>query len=150
MTASLGKLISIASSNARRIWLTAIGATVLFGLFDFDVSYTVIETSLSTEMKASLQAIIVGTGAGIATWFCLRALLQRRTMINEELYRVGELNHTIRNSLNIIVLAQHNETDQAHREMILDCTRQIDQKLKQLFPTASCFRKPQEVISGKK
>lgn len=141
MTTSLGKLMFNASANHRRIWLAALTMTVLFGLFAFDVSHTVLETTLSSEMKAALQAVVVGIGAGMATWFVLHGLLQRRTMINEELYRVGELNHTIRNSLSIIVLAHHSESNQAHREMILDCTRQIDEKLKQLFPTANCFRK---------
>src|SRR5512141_1895678 len=135
MPTSLGKLIYLASSNPRRIWLAAIFSAVLFGLFNFDVSHWVIETTLSTEMKAALQAFIVGVGAGGATWVVLHGVMQRRTMVAEELYRVGELNHTIRNSLSIIVLAQHSESNQTHRAMILDCTRQIDEKLKQLFPT---------------
>ena len=141
MITSLGKLISSASANHRHIWLSALTTTILFGLFDFDVSSTVLETTLTSEMKSALQAVIVGIGAGAATWLVLHGILQRRRMINEELYRVGELNHAIRNSLSIIVLAHHRESDQAHREMILDCTRKIDEKLRQLFPAANCFRK---------
>ena len=137
MTKSLGQLISYFISNHRRIWFASLITVVLFGLFAFEVSHTLLDTTLSTEMKSALQAVIVGIGAGAATWFVLHGLLQRRTMIKEELHRVGELNHTIRTSLSIIVLAHHSESNKAHREMILDCTRKIDEKLKQLFPTAN-------------
>ena len=140
MVSSLGKLISALSATPRRVLLASLAATVLFGLFDFDIFYAVIETDLSSELKAALQATLVGTGAGFALWLILGGVLQRKRQITEELDRVAELNHTIRNSLEIIVLAHHCEVNQEHRALILDCTHRIDLKLKELFPAAEYSR----------
>jgi hypothetical protein len=54
----------------------------------------------------------------------------------DEIQRVAELNHTVRNSLHIIALAHHT-ADEAHKTLILESTARIDEKLKELFPAVA-------------
>jgi hypothetical protein len=134
MAASLGSFISASTRTPLRIVLSSLTGTVVFGLFDFNVSRSVVEAGFSPELTAALQAAIVGLAAGAALWLLLSAVAQRRRHLADELNRVAELNHTIRNSLEIIVLAHYASVDPQHRDLILDCTRRIDAKLKELFP----------------
>jgi hypothetical protein len=50
------------------------------------------------------------------------------------LCRIAELNHSVRNSLEVIVLAHYSEADLEHKGIVLECTDRIDQKLRELFP----------------
>jgi hypothetical protein len=116
------------------LWLAVIGASVLFGLFEFVVSRWFIGVNISPNLHAALQASIVGLGAGCSLWLIFLGMIDRRKMMADELRRVAELNHTIRNSLEVIVLAHHAATDCEHKLIVLECTNRIDQKLKELFP----------------
>lgn len=134
MLRALGPFISVLTSRRLYVFISSFFATVVFGLFDFNVSRWTIESTLAPELKAAFQATIVGMGAGIALWFLLESVRQRRKLVAEELERVSELNHAIRNSLEIIVLAHYTEANAEHRALILECTKRIDQKLKELYP----------------
>lgn len=122
-----------------RVFGFALAATVVFGLLDYYVSELVLELAISEEWKDGVQAAIVGLCVGLALWLLLHEILKRKRQVSAELERVAELNHTIRNSLDIIVMAHQGELDPRHREMILDCTRRIDLKLKELFPPVLRF-----------
>ena len=76
---------------------------------------------------------VVGLGAGLAFWIILAVLRIRRMHLADEMHRLAELNHTVSNSLNLIVLAHHS-ADDAHKKLILESTARIDEKLKELFP----------------
>jgi hypothetical protein len=80
-----------------------------------------------------MQGAVVGLGAGAGFWILLAGLRERRMRIADEIHRLAELNHTVRNSLHIIALA-HHAADEAHRALILECTTRIDEKLRELFP----------------
>jgi hypothetical protein len=116
------------------LWFAVIGASILFGLFEFAVSRWFIGVNIAPNLHAALQASIVGLGAGCALWLIFLGIIDRRRMMADELRRVAELNHTIRNSLEVIVLAHYAETDREHKLIVMECTNRIDQKLKELFP----------------
>ena len=108
--------------------------TLVFGLFEYSVSRWLIGVNMDPAVHAGMQAGIVGLGAGIAVLVILQGALQRRQMVADELRRVGELNHYIRNSLELIVLATHTPEEQQRTELILESTYRIDQTLKKLMP----------------
>jgi hypothetical protein len=117
-----------------RLWFAVGGTAVLFGLFEFAVSRWFIGVNISPNLHAALQAGIVGLGAGFALWLVLLGVIDRRRIVADELRRVAELNHTIRNSLEVIVLAHYSEADCEHKMIVLECTNRIDQTLRKLFP----------------
>jgi hypothetical protein len=115
-------------------------ATLLFGLFQFAVSRWLIAVHLSPNLHCVVQASIVALGAGFALWLILLGMMRRRRMMEDELRRVAELNHTLRNVLEIIVLAHYAVSDSEHKTMMMECANRIDQKLKELFPVAGSTR----------
>ena len=117
-----------------RVWCAVIGATVLFGCFEFAVSRWLLEFHIAPDLHSGLQAAVVGLGAGLSLWLFLLGVIDRRRMVADELHRVAELNHSVRNSLELIVLAHHSELDHEHKRMVLECTERIDQTLRDLFP----------------
>lgn len=116
------------------------GATILFGLFDYIVASWVLRAKLAPELHFALQASIVGLGAGLTVWLILAGAAERRRILEDELRRVAELNLSVRNSLELIVLAHHDATDREHKKMVTDCTEQIDRTLRELFPVISDSR----------
>jgi hypothetical protein len=127
-----------------------VGATSLFGLFEYLVSSWCLEAKLNPTLHAGLQASIVGLGAGLAFWLVLAGLAERRKLLADELCRVAELNHAVRNSLEVIVLAHHAPLDcDDHKIMVLECTDRIDKKLKELFPVVG-RRAPESLTPGRR
>ncbi len=134
MRPTLSKVIFFIVENQFRLWFSVVGTIVLFGLFEFGVSRWLIGVNIAPNLHAALQASIVGFGAGISFWLLMLGLIERRKIVADELRRVAELNHVIRNSLELIVLSHTSDKDCKHKEMVLDCTHRIDGTLKALFP----------------
>jgi hypothetical protein len=52
----------------------------------------------------------------------------------EEIRKVAELNHCLRNSMELIADAHYFEKDAEHKRMMLETVKTMDEKLRQLFP----------------
>jgi two-component sensor histidine kinase len=61
--------------------------------------------------------------------------------MREEIERMVELNHRIRNALQVITDAHFDETDEERKRMISDMVVSMDQTLKHLFPTLGLERR---------
>jgi hypothetical protein len=133
----LALAVTFVLQSRTRLWSAVVGATLSFGAFEFAVSRWFISVNIDPVLHAMLQAGIVGLGAGAALCLTLLGLLERRKIVQDELRRVAELNHTIRNSLEVIVLAHYSDVDDEHRSMVLECTHRIDEKLRELFPSSN-------------
>jgi hypothetical protein len=140
MRAILARAFLLIFQSRRGVYTTVACATVLFGLFEYAVSSWCIGVKLDPVLHATLQASIVGLGAGVALWVILMGVMERRKLVECELRRVAELNHSVRNSLEVIVLAHHTEQDSVHKQMVLECTDRIDKKLRELFPVIENVR----------
>lgn len=134
MRAILARAVAFIVQSRLGIGLAVTSATLLFGLFEFTVSRWLIEIHISHYLHCTVQAAIVAGGAGFAFWVILLGVRDRRRMAEDELRRVAELNHHLRNALEVIVLAHHTVSDYEHKVIVLECTNRIDQKLKELFP----------------
>lgn len=70
------------------------GAALLFGFSDFAFSHWLLDLHLPINLDCIAQATIVALGAGFALWLILRGINERRKMLEDELCRCAELNHT--------------------------------------------------------
>lgn len=125
----LGKL----SDSNLRIWLSVVIGTVLFGLFGFVSDSTMTSFNVPDDVHAGMVGAVVGVGAGLGLWVLLAGLRERRKLLAAEIQRLSELNHTVRNSLEIITLATQ-KPDEQHKAIVLESTARIDAKLRELFP----------------
>ncbi len=140
MRETISRAVAFILRSRLGIWLAVIGATLLFGVFEYAVARWLIAIHISPILHCLLHAAIVGSGAGLALWLILHGIIERRKMEEAELCRVVELNHTLRNALEVIVLAHYSVTDNEHKAMVLECTDRIDQKLRELFPVIGTTR----------
>ncbi len=129
----LSILVGQLSDSNLKIGLSVAIGTILFGVFGFTVDSTMVYLGVPSDVHAGLQGAVVGLGAGAGFWILLAGLRARRMRVADEIHRLAELNHTVRNSLHIIALA-HHAADAEHRALILECTTRIDEKLRELFP----------------
>jgi len=125
----LGKL----SDSHSRIWLAVVAVTVLFGLFGFASDAAMIYFDVPHDVHAGLVGAAVGLGAGLSCWVVLTGVRERRGRLADEIQRLAELNHTVRNSLEVITWAAHIPDGQ-HRTIVLESTARIEEKLRELFP----------------
>jgi hypothetical protein len=126
-------LIGQLSDSDLRVGLSVAIGTILFGLFGYSVDATLTDFKVADDIHAGLVGALMGLGVGLCFWMILAGLRQRRTYLADEIQRLTELNHTVRNSLHVIALA-HHEGDRVHTTMVLENTRRIDEKLRELFP----------------
>lgn len=121
-----------AADSRKRVALAMFLTTAVFGLLDFlaDLLGQYIAHPMAI---AAVRASIVGTAAGALMWIGLIAARQRRQYITAEMNRIAELNHRIRNSLQVIVDAEHFARDPL-RGMVLESVDKIDKTLQDVLP----------------
>jgi hypothetical protein len=133
MQTRLNRFLGGISERYRHIYVVLL-VTVCVGLLDFVADHVLIGFNMSEDLHSALQAGIVGLGSALAVWTILISHERQRRMEREEIRKVAELNHYLRNSLEVIADAHYFDTDMEHKKMILDTVKAIDQKLRQLFP----------------
>ena len=112
----------------------AVGFSIIFfGSVEFIVHKLVGSLRLPTDAVAVLNAGVLGVSFGLAVWLLLVGNCERRTRVREDLERIAELNHEVRNALQVIAHS-HFDADSAHREMVMDSVARINAVLKRVFP----------------
>jgi two-component sensor histidine kinase len=95
-----------------------------------------------------IQAAITGTIAALLVGAVLALVVYRREVLRQQLLVVAELNHQVRNSLEIIASSTSRIADKQTVVTILEAVMRIDVTLRSLFPTALPFkRKPSQPTS---
>lgn len=81
------------------------------------------------------DALVSGTLAGTLVWIVLRLVHGRRRRLIEYVRRVADLNHHIRNAMQIIVYqATLSHTDPQEIEQVESAVRRVDAALHEIFP----------------
>lgn len=133
MSQTVGILLGRLAGSKLHIWLSVTAGTVLFGLFGYAVDAAMTSFEVPIDVHAGMVGAIVGLGAGLGFWMVLAGLRERQEHLAEEIQRVAELNHTIRNSLEVITWATY-VPDEQHKAAVLESTTRIEEKLRELFP----------------
>jgi hypothetical protein len=123
--------------------------TIAFGLLDYLADLTMQQLRVPEEFHAATQAAVVGVGTGLAALLYLRALGERRKAIRDELRRVIELNHNVRNALQAIAYAHQTDAKERH-EMIVDSVDRIARTLRELFPAIDMDKKGEPRPGGRR
>ena len=128
----LGAIIGHLSDKRSRSLVTVVFCFVGFGVIEFLSHEVLARTRLSPFGNAVLDAAIVGFSFSIAIWFLLAGNRERRNRVREELERIAELNHEVRNALEVIVHSHYLDTDSQHREMVFESVKRIDKVVKRV------------------
>jgi hypothetical protein len=123
------------------ILLATLVSTIIFGLFDYFGDSAMLQVGIDPQIHSAAQAAFVGLGAGIATFVLLLARRERRKLIQDQVFKVAELNHSLRNGLQVILDSHHAANEEIQQQMIFDTVASINESLRQLFPTLGIERR---------
>ncbi len=108
-------------------------SVLLFGAVEFIVHEALARLALPPVAGASLDALLVGCAFGLALWVLLVGNRERRLRLRTELERIAELNHEIRNALEVIVRS-HFDADAKRRDLVMESVTRIETVLERVFP----------------
>ena len=133
MFARLGRLIGYFSDTTARTLVAVFASFLAFAGIELLIHVVLRRLSLSSSNLVFLDASIVGAVGASLCWLQLRGNRERRRRVRLELARISELNHEVRNALQVISHS-HFDADNERREMVLQSVDRIDATLKRLFP----------------
>jgi arginine exporter protein ArgO len=107
---------------------------IVFGSVDFFVAWMVDATRLPLAAHGTVDGIIVGGGAAFTAWFALEAADRERQRITKGLEQEAQLNHDIRNALEVITQAGYLISDLDLKGVVRDSVTKIDSILKERKP----------------
>jgi len=107
------------------------------------LALTVMLVRLGVRMWPAIyiQAAVAGSIGAILVGTVLALVLYRRAILQRQLRVVAELNHQVRNALEIIASSTSRIADKKTVVTILDAVMRIDVTLRSLFPAASPLKK---------
>jgi hypothetical protein len=139
MLAPLAGFIGRVSDRRSHIAWFSVGVFGVFFLVDALIDRITI--GIDPKMHTFIQGCLVGLAAAVVSVVLLSARRERRRVLRKEIERIVEVNHRLRNALQVITDAHFDETDEARKRMISDMVVSMDLTLKQLFPTLDLERR---------
>ncbi len=141
MLAKLGALIGKVSDRPLFTCVATLVGGLVFSVLEYSVMSGLARSGLTPERQTLVDAATIGSGAAVVLWVLLLGVRARRRRVAEDLARIAELNHEIRNALQVITHVQYL-TASREREMVLTSVSRIDAVLKRLFPIGGLFQPP--------
>lgn len=134
MFARLGRVIGYFSDTPLRTLAAVIICAVVFAMVEVAIHGGMQLLLVPSRDMLAIDSSVVGCAAAVVTWVLLRGNRERRLRVRRELERISELNHEVRNALQVISHSHFNARDDEHREMVLQSIDRIDLALRRLFP----------------
>jgi hypothetical protein len=109
---------------------------ILFGLSTFALEHVVHLTLTRTHAQGSIfaDAVILGCLGALLALILLLAAQDRHNRVQDDLRRIAELNHQVRNALQVIVYGEYSPHNADHRAAVLDGVERIEATLREMFP----------------
>jgi hypothetical protein len=111
---------------------------VLFGgsacLMEYVIHLVVTTSSAAPAVQRLANSAILGFFAAFFGLLILMAASKRHHKLQDELRRIAELNHQIRNALQVIVYDEYSLDSAQHRSTVLAGVEKIECSLRELFP----------------
>lgn len=113
-------------------------AIVLFGasacLMEYLIHLAVTASSALPSAQALANAVILGFFAAFFGLLVLTAARERHHKVQDDLRRIAELNHQVRNALQVIVYGEYSPDISQRRSAVLAGVEKIEGTLRELFP----------------
>jgi hypothetical protein len=121
-------------SERYRLLYVVLIVMVCLGSADFLVDHILLGFEINHDLHSAVQATMVGVVGASAAWAIFKGIETQRALEREQVQRLAELNHRLRNSLELIVDAHYLEADEEHKKMIMETVEQMDEAIRQLCP----------------
>lgn len=130
-------LIQLCDSR-RRVIVASLVFGAVGGLMEFVIHSLIRQVITSPMLTAVLDSVSVGVAVAVGVGALLFATRERRKRVLHEMARVAELNHHVRNALQIIAHSHYGAPSE-HATMVLASVERIEKTLKELFPATNHF-----------
>lgn len=129
----LGTFIVELGDSRLRIAFAAIAIGVAAGIGEYLVHEFFRHSRFAQSMDAFMDAAVVAVAVAVAVAIWLFAARERRKRVLSEMAKVTELNHNVRNALQVIAHSHYGSSDD-HTDIVLESVDRIERTLKELFP----------------
>jgi hypothetical protein len=130
------ELIEFTTSTPSRVALVAHVTWWVVALGSFTIHILLFWVNWTRWLEPIVSSAFTGAVAATTVWYMLAAVAARRKLLNENVRRVAELNHQIRNSLQTILYAtQLSNPEKGTLELVMDAVGRIDRSLQEIFPS---------------
>lgn len=134
-------LVEITDAPSGRISLILVLA-LLAGIFEWTIHDLIQYFAPAPDIARILDSSTIAFLIAAITWIEIQAVQQRRRRVLEDLRIVSELNHHVRNALQVIQYASRVPEAKQQVQIIDESVERIDATLKELFPTIDRKDKP--------
>ena len=135
MRYTLGKAIVEITDSPARIAAAVVTSGVVTGLLEYAVHVIFVRGAHTSEsMQAVVYAAIIALAVATIVLLVLLSTRERRRRVLDDIRRIAELNHHIRNALQVVVDSQYVPQSDAQKGAVLASVDRIDQTLRELFP----------------
>ena len=111
---------------------------VLFGasasLMEYLIHLVVTTSSALPSVQVLANSVMLGIFAAFFGLLVLTAARERQHKVRDDLRRIAELNHQVRNALQVIVYSEYSPNNSQHRAAVLEGVEKIEATLRELFP----------------
>ncbi len=132
MQDSLGNFPS--EDSPRRSWTIVILVVLAVALVGIGFDRLLIREGVSRYDLLAISNLLTGIVAGALFWQARRRDTERRRFIRERLRTISEMNHHIRNALQIISLYSYKERDEKTMKDLGHAVNRIEWALSEVLP----------------
>ncbi len=133
MRYQLGKAIAEMTDSPRKTAIASIFVGGCAAMLEVAAHTVSMRTGISEPVHTAIDASIIGIAVGVMAWLLFSATRARRRRVLEHIRAVAELNHRVRNALQVIVSSSYIE-ESKNAEAVLESAQRIDTALRELFP----------------
>ena len=114
--------------------IVAAGFAILMFLFSFGLDWLLLREHESTTLTIELSDALAGIISGVLVFRLLQFGRERRARVEERLQTIVEMNHHIRNAMQIISYSMHSSQDRKALAGINDALDRIQWALREILP----------------
>jgi hypothetical protein len=128
------KSIQALAGSPTRIAFVVVLFGLSAGLLEFGIHTTVMQADVSLPMQAIADAAVVGFAAAFAPLLILLAARERHRKLLDDLRKIAQLNHHVRNALQMIMYSEYLPDSEENRKVVLEGVDRVGRILQELFP----------------
>jgi ABC-type protease/lipase transport system fused ATPase/permease subunit len=135
----LSKILTRITSSRRAVALTAFAILLAVGIAKFAIVVCLLQLGVPRAVLQAQDAVITGGLSATLVWLLLVAVRARRNQQVEQIQVVADLNHNLRNALEVILSSEYLRQSN-HATAIRESVERIDTTLSTLLPAAKTLK----------
>lgn len=134
MQSQFEKFLQALALSPMRIALVVILFGLSAGVLEFAIHLAVMQAGVSPLVEATIAATLVALAAALLPLLVLLTARERHRKVLDDLRKIAQLNHHVRNALQTIMYSEYLPDSEANRTVVLEGVDRVGRILQELFP----------------